>query len=509
MDANVVTHAEYQCAWGCLTSRLQRDEGANTEDVLVTTLLLVLGFKLGLRRREASLLRRADFHDGRDPEVLVRGSRFAATKSSASIRRVPILPFLSSEETTLLRRFMKLRTEQGCEIGGLLFSDDERGLTPKRLDGHFHVVSTILRSVTNDVRLVFHHLRHSFVNWTVIQMLIGMGTIVPSEDDPVALRSEAFSVGECRRVFQYFFEEVGLSDVHGGRRILFQVAALVGHSSPEVMLRHYTHMTSWILAKIAAQAGLNATESALLNLCTAPQTRARAQFTNSINNIQRQTLPASMMIAQEQFQGALLRFARSTGTGLEPAQRNIATVYVPCEPVSAQELAAMIPSRFAAAWTFSSVIAAFKQAADVQGEAERLRSTAEVPSHIIERWIRNFSELQSVRSTGMRAHRALGVEFFALRTASDLPRAVFEQCMLRANTDATVRAAYEFLCRRRASNNSVCFHNNLKAAAQFVADLIKLGVARSRVTGTLLCASDVDTEAQKLVAAKSLSLFHF
>jgi integrase len=507
VDANVITHAEYRCALGCLKSRLQRDEGANTEDVLVTMILLVLGFKLGLRRREASLLRRGDFHDGRDPEVLVRGSRFAATKSSASIRRVPILPFFSSDETALLRRFMKLRIEQGCEVGGLLFSDDARGRTPKRLDGHFHVVSTILRSVTNDARLVFHHLRHSFVNWTLVQMLIGMGTIVPAEDDLAALRSEAFSVGECRRVFQYFFEEVGLSHVHGGRRILFQVAALVGHASPEVTLRHYTHLTSWILAKIAAQAGLNASDSTLLELCTAPRTRVRAKFTNVMNAItQSQTSSAPEMIGKERFQIALLRFARSTHKKSGPSQRNIATIYATCEPVSAEALAAMIPSRFAAGWTFSSVIAAFKHAAAVHGEAERLRSTAGVPNHIIARWIRNLAELQTVHSTGMRAQRPLDIEFFVLRTAGDLPRGVFEQCMLRANTDVTVRAADEFLCRRRAGNNSVCFHDNLKAAARFVADLIKLGVARSRVTGTLLCASDIDTEAQKIVAANTLGL---
>jgi integrase len=239
VDANLISFDEYDRLQTVLAPDYDQANGLQK----MRSLVAMLAFKCGLRRGECLRLRLCDLHPGLFPELLIRSSRYGRTKSLSSVRKLPLYALL---EKTELQRFLAFHKVREMETGkpfseALLFCDanqtmpaDQALMTPIRL---------ALHQVTGDGSLRFHHLRHSFATWTLVRFLI---TDLPPTSARF-LNHPAFSPASCLDLKKNL---LGNSE---GRQILYELARLVGHESPETTLLHYVHMLDWLLARALSE----------------------------------------------------------------------------------------------------------------------------------------------------------------------------------------------------------------------------------------------------------------
>ena len=118
VDANVITPAEYLL----IRDYLLHDQRHSPRLRQIQSLLLTLGFRLGLRRSEAVNLRIKDLQTNQGigvdlpvqdlrPELLIRSSAYGTVKSTSLVRRLP-LTLLSSDELSQLLKFEKSRLRE-------------------------------------------------------------------------------------------------------------------------------------------------------------------------------------------------------------------------------------------------------------------------------------------------------------------------------------------------------------------------------------------------------------
>ena len=237
VDANVISYTEYEQ----LQQVLFPGQTGDTRQKM-RSLIAMLAFRCGLRRGECLRLRLCDFHPGSCPELLVRNSRYGRTKSSSSVRRLPLHALLSDDQLQNLKDWVDYRASVvGSALPEALMFDvpdpigvEKALMTPIRM---------ALHQVTGDTTLRFHHLRHSFATWTLSRLMI---PDLPQLRAPFA-RHPDFELNACQNLRKQL-----LHNRSAGRQLLYELARLVGHESPETTLKHYVHLLDWILGQSLA-----------------------------------------------------------------------------------------------------------------------------------------------------------------------------------------------------------------------------------------------------------------
>jgi integrase len=161
IDANIVTDVEYEKSFEVIfgdksLSPLERDRYAA---------LLFLGFRFGLRFGEALRLRHVDLlSNGEQVFVQVRNNIYREIKSPAGIRQVPFVGRWSDTENELFERLLEKSTiafEEDPQAL-LLNMGDPRGETNAYRASRY--LNSLLKHVSGDPGVRFHHLRHTWVN---------------------------------------------------------------------------------------------------------------------------------------------------------------------------------------------------------------------------------------------------------------------------------------------------------------------------------------------------------
>lgn len=247
VDANLIIEDEYQLAATYLLKwPVARSKGRPPDERLrtIARLLLMLGFRCGLRRMEALKLQRVDFNEQDPAELLIRPWEQRRLKTPNATRKLPIHALLSKEELSDLRKWKAQREEEcGKEstpspylfaIPGMEYTSIPENLV-------FPLIHEALRAVTQDQSLRFHHLRHSFSSWITYALMQPPETTLPTwlERWPKANEWIAQS-GQLHKSLY--------GNAHPTRRHLFAVSRLLGHSSPEMSLSHYVHINDQLLA---------------------------------------------------------------------------------------------------------------------------------------------------------------------------------------------------------------------------------------------------------------------
>ncbi|PVY76875.1 hypothetical protein C8D92_104106 [Tamilnaduibacter salinus] len=241
IDARIITPREYHRARRHLQSRAETDRNAANQEIL-----LILGYRCGLRRGEALSRLFRDFPGMDDPDVndvelLVRPNKNARIKSESGTRRLPLNLLLTDEELARLRAFYLNRRAlvPGAAGSRPLFADAVGGHWPAATTHLFDPLTRLLQTITGDGRLRFHHLRHSFVTLTFLRLMESKPgehlidqwcrgdegeTLLPSLDQPL-------------------WRTAGLTDT--GQSV-WQLAMWSGHASPAVTLECYSHLLGWL-----------------------------------------------------------------------------------------------------------------------------------------------------------------------------------------------------------------------------------------------------------------------
>lgn len=244
VSANLVTEAEF----GQFKAAFFR---ADTESISLNQrrvfFAAMLGFRAGLRRREAQMLLMRDYHPGPEPFLIIRPSKFATLKSNSSNRRIPLKALLPSDEFAAFVAFMEQRKHISDAPFSFVFADLHTPDTPS-------AQSKLIDPVTDAFQLIcgigrenfcFHHLRHSFSNWLFLALL--------SSDQPELLAQRAHFLDSdllqskhIQTIRDSLFPRLPDTPAFPDRRHLYQVAALMGHLSPITTLRSYLHLLDWI-----------------------------------------------------------------------------------------------------------------------------------------------------------------------------------------------------------------------------------------------------------------------
>lgn len=229
-DANIITETEYQLLYTFLQSQKNTSLIAHAQ-----LIILILGYRCGLRISEVRHLQLVDLHypgmlEILSPEqsehlgryaatLLIRGDQFNKLKSSSSRRQLPLNILMNSEERIeLLSYHQAQRVKVGREKvqGKFLFSEDN-GKTPIDFTELQRSLHEQMRQLTGDPDLRFHHLRHSFASHAL--------QACHNLTEPLQLPAH--------------WQENMLRGT--SRKHLHQISSYVGHSSGNVTLQHYTH----------------------------------------------------------------------------------------------------------------------------------------------------------------------------------------------------------------------------------------------------------------------------
>jgi len=108
----------------------------------------------------------------------------------------------------------------------------------------FQPVQTALRTVSGDPSLRYHHLRHSFVTFTLLRLLERS----PCELLPTAWLLDDHGDIALPNTTADISVLAGLAPQdRPSRKRLWQLALWAGHASPEETLSTYSHLLDWVL----------------------------------------------------------------------------------------------------------------------------------------------------------------------------------------------------------------------------------------------------------------------
>lgn len=226
VDANFITETEYQ--------RIHHELRARYPDPVRYQVLLILGYRLGLRRTEAWTLRLHQLQGRDSPELMIISDPLKTLKSENARRRLPIRELMPPPEQKLLEQWWALRRDS-LNIkwfepsDALCFPSDTNAYSPQNEAELFVPLQQIMRQVTGDNDVRFHHLRHSMANTTLVRL--------QSHNYP-ELRTHLSGLMDC--------SWWGNGQQVVGRDHLYQLALLMGHQSPDESISSYCHVTDLI-----------------------------------------------------------------------------------------------------------------------------------------------------------------------------------------------------------------------------------------------------------------------
>jgi site-specific recombinase XerD len=210
---------------------------------IIQIIITLLGYRCGLRNREALKLRVKDVHGSERPELLVRVSKYAYLKSSDSVRRIPLYILFTEIELEFFRKWLAKRVlEYPREPNeALLFCNPNDPTTPLAEGSIFPFITDALHQATGERSLVYHHLRHSCATLLLI-------CLTYDDTGPKQYRLPFLDHPDCSPARRESLAAGLLYNNRHGRQALFVVSQLLGHAGPEVTLLHYCHLLEWQLA---------------------------------------------------------------------------------------------------------------------------------------------------------------------------------------------------------------------------------------------------------------------
>lgn len=235
-DAQVISESEFNRLKNALQDRRHVLQHYQLPDLL--TLVVILGYRCGLRRMEVLRLRITDCHLEGQARLLIRPFSERRLKTRNATRALPLDVLLENAELDLLKKWVAYRGESGAvSPEEYLFVLPEIGHNPIAQETAMSRIHADMRTVTGDQNLHFHHLRHSFANQVLWKLMLAD---IDPQYLPLKYREEQASAQTFRQRL--------LGVDHATRKQLYAVAALLGHSGPEISLNHYLHNLDLILA---------------------------------------------------------------------------------------------------------------------------------------------------------------------------------------------------------------------------------------------------------------------
>jgi integrase len=222
-DANILTIEEYRQLLSTIELRWPLDE--DFERRRIARLMVILGFRAGLRREECRLLRVNDLILRGRKQLWVRPSKGHTLKSDHSLRRVEIWRLLSKEELEELERWITGRKLSGSDF---LFKTSVLDVVPQSI---FETINDFMKELIGGSTLGghFHHCRHSLASHCAIKLLVGEGCDI-----------QRLLTGKVGTPHPGTAGQMHMNSLRK-RKGFFLLARLLGHCHPATTVR-YSHV---------------------------------------------------------------------------------------------------------------------------------------------------------------------------------------------------------------------------------------------------------------------------
>lgn len=285
VDANLITPEEFKAILDSpIISNLDISKTSSDHpDVkTIARLILILAFRSGLRRREILGLEVRDLLAASPCELLIRPHDHRSLKTKSSSRKPPLYALLPEDELAELinwqqKRLSEIKGKPGPHFLFAVADWRDLAISPDRI---FDLLHNAIRTTTGDNSLKFHHLRHSFATWTLLQMMmVYLERQETSEQRPCW--HEFFETHpEIDMMLGRAMEFVGTLMLPTGstRKYLFADASLLGHAGPEMSLEHYVHCCDILLKLFLARQGVNPERPTIINASGLPYSSAHRHF---------------------------------------------------------------------------------------------------------------------------------------------------------------------------------------------------------------------------------------
>lgn len=197
--------------------------------------LVILAYRLGLRRGELLKLQLRDIENSTEQWLYVRENQFDNNKTSSALRKIPISVLLTPTENSLFKNYLVERKKLVSNSPqSLVFSKSQTPTLPFESNSIGVLVSSILRKLTG-LPYTFHHLRHS--------ALSRLHLIIEGQDE--AIREFTDYDNEQIKAIQKMILSGNANSTP--RDNYWALAGIAGHSSPETTFSNYLHFVDRIL----------------------------------------------------------------------------------------------------------------------------------------------------------------------------------------------------------------------------------------------------------------------
>lgn len=244
VDADILTPAEFVRA-----KLLLQTHSKDPRMARIRSLVLMLGFRCGLRRGEVQKIQLRDLPGVSEPaldkpELKIRPSTFGSVKTNASIRKLPLSVLLTAEELRDLRYWTQQRRMEQTVPRPMELLFCERHQSSRVLSSLelFKPIQEAMQ-IASGAKLRFHHLRHAFATFTGLRLL---------EPTTGALMLKEWAEDdEGNVVMPHWGEdypaisELASANSATGKR-LWLLGQWCGHATPSETLKSYSHLVDWV-----------------------------------------------------------------------------------------------------------------------------------------------------------------------------------------------------------------------------------------------------------------------
>lgn len=274
VDAQILSEEQYRLALRDLATGPLSQRSPRL--ALVAQVMVIFGFRLGLRRNEALKLLRRDLQlpalsaaraaevrkrhpnlERLSPDQLaalelpvnlhIRPHAQRALKTRNSTRTLSLHVLLEADELQLIERLAQLRDDEELKspYSEFLFCIPEfqtRWVSESTLMPAIH---DALRRVTGCSNMHYHHLRHSAATWLTFKLAASAFGVS---------QEAGLLFGEHPQTMKWVLdtERLNRAFLHSPdaatRRVIHITSAVLGHASPKTSLLHYVHCMPWLSA---------------------------------------------------------------------------------------------------------------------------------------------------------------------------------------------------------------------------------------------------------------------
>lgn len=214
-------------------------------DIDITDLIItaqILFFRAGFRLRELIYLPRHDvFISDDNIEIWVRDHALRKTKTPTSERIVPLRPVLTDDEYIIVRDYLTSALSSNPNARSpyvFCFRHARQDTVERKVT---KTITTCLRALANDDSITLHHLRHSFVTWLSLSLLmssadLGFDLFLNHPKTKDYLVNVAIKLRQSEHI-----------DDGNNISLIYLVSRLAGHVNPGTTIENYAHLMDYVL----------------------------------------------------------------------------------------------------------------------------------------------------------------------------------------------------------------------------------------------------------------------